>query len=174
MCCLDLIFTTVDYWVSQLSLYISNEPENSESGRIHYVGIYITKANFILNTSKVGNKYNAIYKEFLLKQDDTKRKSRYYDIFAWVRWKRTCTWDSFVAPVITDDTLGFDAHQAMASWDKGTPSSSAMGFNPLTFLRVSSTSDLLARFYKKFSVRNSVNRPSWIKVLAKIQEIILW
>lgn len=55
-----------------------------------------------------------------------------------------------VAPVITDETLGFEAHQAIASWDKGTPSSSAIGFNPLTFFRTSSTKDLLARFCIKW------------------------
>lgn len=59
-------------------------------------------------------------------------------------WK--LTWDSFVAPVITDDTLGLAAHQAIASWDSGTPNSSAIGFRPLTFFSTSSTSDLLARF----------------------------
>lgn len=57
------------------------------------------------------------------------------------------TWDSLVAPVITDETLGFAAHQAIASWDKGTPNSLAIGFSPSTFFSTSSTSDLLARFY---------------------------
>lgn len=57
------------------------------------------------------------------------------------------TWFSLVAPVITDETLGFDAHQAIASWDNGTSNASAIGFKPLTFLSTSSTSDLLAKFY---------------------------
>lgn len=59
------------------------------------------------------------------------------------------TWDSLVAPVITDETFGLAAHHAIASWDKGTPSSSAIGFSPLTFFRTSSTSDRLARFCKE-------------------------
>lgn len=80
---------------------------------------------------------------------ESQREKKYVWIKTRIRWQRICTWDSFVAPVITDETLGFDAHQAIASWAKGTPSSSAMGFSPLTFLRVSSTRDLLARFCKK-------------------------
>ena len=59
------------------------------------------------------------------------------------------TWDCLVAPVITDDTLGFTAHHAMASWDRVTPNSSAIGCKPWTFLRTSSTNDLLARFYNQ-------------------------
>lgn len=51
--------------------------------------------------------------------------------------------------MITDDTLGFDAHHAIPSWAIETPSSEAIGLSPFTFLSVSSTSDLLARFWKE-------------------------
>lgn len=50
--------------------------------------------------------------------------------------------------MITDETLGFDAHQAIESWANVTPSSSAIGFSPFTFRSVSSTRDLFARFWK--------------------------
>lgn len=60
-------------------------------------------------------------------------------------WK--LTWDSFVAPQITDETLGLAAHHAIESCANGTPSSSAIGFRPSTFLSTSSTSDRDARFY---------------------------
>lgn len=58
------------------------------------------------------------------------------------------TWWTLVAPVITDDTFGFAAHHAIASWANGTPNSAAIGCSPFTFLRTSSTNVLLARFYK--------------------------
>lgn len=61
------------------------------------------------------------------------------------KWK--LTWDSFVAPQITEETLGLAAHHAIASCDNGTPSSSAIGFRPSTFRSTSSTSDRAARFY---------------------------
>jgi hypothetical protein len=60
-------------------------------------------------------------------------------------WK--LTWDSLVAPQITDETLGLAAHHAIESWANGTPSSSAIGFKPSTFRSTSSTSDRDARFY---------------------------
>ena len=53
------------------------------------------------------------------------------------------TWFSFVAPVITDETFGFDAHHAIASWANETPSSEAIGFTPFTFLSVSSVGQVL-------------------------------
>lgn len=74
-----------------------------------------------------------------------------------------------MAPVITDETLGFDAHQAIASWDKGTPSSSAIGFSPITFLSTSSINDLLARFCNAHDTSQQIQHTN--KVLAAFHKL---
>jgi hypothetical protein len=59
--------------------------------------------------------------------------------------------------VITDETLGFEAHQAIDSWANETPSSAAIGFRPFTLRNVSSTRDLLARFWKEMLTQGMKN-----------------
>jgi len=84
--------------------------------------------------------------------DVINRNTKLFSIPKWCPCKkvlimRKLTWDSFVAPQITDDTLGLAAHHAIESCANGTPSSSAIGFRLSTFLSTSSTSDRDARFY---------------------------
>jgi hypothetical protein len=59
------------------------------------------------------------------------------------------TWYSLVAPVMTELTFGFLAHQAIASCDMGTLSSAAIGLSFSTLLKTSSTSDRFARLCKQ-------------------------
>jgi len=56
---------------------------------------------------------------------------------------------------MTDNTLGFDGHQAIQIWANETPSSKAMVLSPFTFLSESSTKDLSDRFGKEKTKHSS-------------------